>query len=112
MIGDAVELVPRLDLLAVDDLLFDHVAGRGGWPIDGPWIGVGLAHLVDAALRDAQVPQPQHGAFKVLVRLGAGSPPLGARGDDQVRLRQLNLRAVEAEERLAPLDVLAGLVGE
>ena len=112
MIGDAVELVPRRDPLAIDDFLLDHVAGRGGGPIDGPRIGVGLAHLVDAALRDPKVPQPQHGAFEALVRLGTGPPPFGAHGDDQVRLRQLNLRAVEAEERLALLDVLTGLVDE
>ena len=75
VIGDPVELVPGLHLLAIDDLLLDHVAGRRRRPIDGPWIGVGLAHLVDAALRDAEVPQPQHGAFKTLVHLGTGSRP-------------------------------------
>ena len=97
MVGDAVKLVPRHDALAVDDFLLDDVAGRRRRPVDGARIGIGLAHLVDAALRDAEVPQPQHGAFESLVRFRTDPAALRAHCDDQVRLRQLDLRAVEPE---------------
>jgi hypothetical protein len=54
-------------------------------------IGTGLAHLVDAALWNAEVPQPQHGAFESLVCFWTDPAAARPHGDNQVRLRQLDL---------------------
>ena len=113
MVGDAVQLVTSHDTLAVDDLLLDHVAIGGGRPVECPWIAAGLTYLVDAALGDAEIAQAQHGALEVFVgRAQSRHLALRVHGDDKVDLRQLNLRAVEPEQRLALMDVLAGLADE
>src|SRR6476660_1032532 len=64
MVSNTIKFVSRHNALTVDDFLLDDVAGRRRRPINGAGIGAGLAHLVDAALWNAKVPQPQHGAFK------------------------------------------------
>ena len=55
-------------------------------PIDGPWVGPGLADLVDATLWNAEIAQALHGAFEFLVCVKPHLSPR-AHGDDEVGLR-------------------------
>ena len=112
MIGNAEKLVPGCDTLALDHLLFDDVAGRGRSPVDGSRVGHGRAHLIDAAIRHIEIAQFLHGARKAPLRLGLGRCALRPHGHHEVGLRELNLRAVEAEQRLALFDVLSGFIDE
>src|SRR5262249_31722415 len=81
-------------------------------PVDRARILTGPAHLIDAALGNAKVSEPEHGALERLVALSAASLTGRPHRDNEVGLRQLNLRAVEAKQRLALHDVLSGLVDE
>ena len=112
MIGNAEKLVPGRDTLAFDHLLFDDVAGCGRSPVDGSRVSHGRAHLIDAAARHIEIAQFLHGAREVSLRLRLGRCALRPHGHHQVGLCQLNLRAVEAEQRLALFDVLSGLIDE
>ncbi|ODR97642.1 hypothetical protein AUC69_11060 [Methyloceanibacter superfactus] len=109
VVADAEQLVTRHDPLPFDDVLLDHMAGRGRGPVDRARVGLGLEHLVDAGFGHIEIAQPLHGPVDVAGRVAA---PLPALGDQEVDLRQLDLRAVEAEERLALLDPLPGFVDE
>ena len=112
VIGNAEQLVAGHDALALDDFLLDDVAGRGRSPVDGARVGQGLPHLVDAAVGHVEIAQFLHRAGETAARLGLRGRAFGPESDQKVGLRELNLRAVEAEQRLALADVLAGLVDE
>jgi hypothetical protein len=109
-VDDAIELVARLDALAVDHLLDRHGAGGGRRPIDGARVGAFVAHLVDAAFRHREIAQALHGA------LDAGRADqlrhLRPDRDQEIDLRLLDLRAVDAKQRLAGLHGAAGGVDE
>ena len=102
-VGDAIELVAGRHALAVDDTLLDHVPVAGDGQSMRARIGARLAHFVDAALGHAEIAQPLHRALsdRVGVRPG-GTPRCVARiATMQVDLRQLDLGAVDPEQRLA-----------
>jgi hypothetical protein len=100
MVGDPVELLAGLHTLTVNDLLLDHVARRGRRPIESAWIDAFLAHFADAALRDREVAQPLHGTLEISIGVGRrhAAPALGrTHGNEQIDLRPLNIRAIDAE---------------
>jgi hypothetical protein len=112
MVGNAEKLVSGGDALALDHAFFDDVAGRGRRPVDGSRVGQGRAHFLDAAVGHIDIAQFLHGPLQAPLRLGFGRAALRPHGHHEVGLRQLNLRAVEAEQRLALFDVLSRLVDE
>jgi hypothetical protein len=115
MVGDPIELLAGLHALTVDDLLLDHVPGRRRRPIEGARISAFLAHFADPALRNCQIAQPLQGALEVSIGVGCryAAPALGrAHRDKKIDLRALNIRAVDAEQRLSGMDVRAGPADE
>src|SRR5262249_21061022 len=110
MVGDTVELLAGLHALAVDDLLLDHVAGRRRGPIERSRIDAFLAHFADAALGDCEIAQPLHCSLEISIGVGCryAAPALGrAHRDEKIDLRALNVRAIDAEQRLSGMNVLA-----
>src|SRR5262249_11463159 len=115
MVGDPIELLAGLHALTVDDLFLDHVAGRRRRPIERPRTDAFLAHFADAALRNREVAQPLQGAFEIPIGVGRcyTAPALRrAHLDEKIDLRALNVRAIDAEQRLSGMDVLAGPADE
>ena len=85
-------------------------AGRRRRPIERPRIDAFLAHFADAALRNREVAQPLQGAFEISIGVSRWytAPALGrAHSDEKIDLRALNVRAIDAEQRLSGMNVLA-----
>src|SRR5205085_8918496 len=115
VVGYAIELLAGLDALTVDDLLFDHFAGCRRGPIDRPRIDAFFPHFADATLWHCEIAQPLQGALDIAIGVGCrhAAPALGCtHRHDKIDLRALNVGAVDAEQRRAGMNVLAGPANE